>query len=134
MAGNYMMLNYPSAVKCMNMFTLGQKARMREFIAERFIGFINPDLNCNVGVEDLNEMGDLILFPNPTHSSVTLRVPFNGPFSVRISDSHGRERLSHKLIATEGKEISVEHGLPQGVYHFTISSTRLRRTLRLMVL
>ncbi|MBK8474580.1 MAG: T9SS type A sorting domain-containing protein [Sphingobacteriales bacterium] len=61
--------------------------------------------------------------PNPAHSSITLthQIPTNGMGTWQLFDMNGRNIMSQNLFGTGTTNIDIS-GLPNGVYHYTLSN------------
>lgn len=91
MVQNYMDYSHDS---CMNMFTLGQKARMHSFLysdSVRFALFSSP-AGCSVLANaDIPSPPTIVLFPNPSEGRVTVQNPtsWNSTMLIEVMDITG---------------------------------------------
>jgi len=133
---------------CMNMFTIGQKNRMRSCFSEggpRNAMLTSNACNAVEGGAPLptpeetpvieKPIPSVRIYPNPVQSSLNLRaeneyVWNNQP--VRIVDAQGRIRLKLNWTA-ETASISLQH-LPAGVYMIEIGSGIHRKVQKLVKL
>ncbi len=116
MVQNYMDYSHDS---CMNMFTLGQKARMMSFLftdSSRFALFSSP-AGCNpAGVHDFSFDQFFQLYPNPTNGEVLISYfgKWSSEMSMEIIDIAGRTVMAKQVNVYN---YSIDLGtLPSGIY------------------
>lgn len=116
MVQNYMDYSHDS---CMNMFTLGQKARMHSFLytdSARFALFSSPG-GCNgVGIQEASFGQYFSVYPNPTNGIVNVNYfgSWNPTMSIEVLDITGKTVAAFTTTAyTYTVDLS---SLPAGVY------------------
>ena len=66
---------------------------------------------CDVGISEFENFGDLLLYPNPTSSNLTIQLPTNDNWTVRLYNMNGQ------LISTE--KINGNNRLDLNLQNFT---------------
>lgn len=133
LAGNYMTYTTPYAMQHMNMFTIGQKERMRSFIAERFPGYIDPEVSCFTSISEKEDFNGFEIYPNPSDGIVNIeakRLP-NENVTLSVRDVLGREIHLQHLLLNEHKRTNLE--LNPGMYFLTISGQTFSSTEKVIV-
>lgn len=116
MVQNYMDYSHDS---CMNMFTLGQKARMMSFLysdPSRFALFTSP-AGCNpASTHEFSFDQFFQLYPNPTNGEVMISYfgKWSSNMSVEIQDISGRTVLT-KQVNTYSYSLDLGN-FPSGIY------------------
>jgi len=119
LACNFMMQTNAWRLEMMNMFTEGQKARMREMAATYYPGFIDASACWPAALEETAEEVGLLLHPNPTTSS--LRFEAKTPSAYTITDMMGRTVQQGHVLAGQN-ELQVA-ALPDGIYLIRLEGT-----------
>lgn len=131
MAGNFMMATNPAYIQHMNMFTLGQKERMRNFISEHFPGYIDPNVSCFTGIEEEAVDRGFEVYPNPSSGRVMISVKEpSGNLELQVRDVTGRELSRQSWSPTNTPR---ELQLPSGIYFITLSGELFRQSKKVVV-
>ncbi len=133
---------------CMNLFTIGQKHRMRTLFAEagpRNSFLLSTGCNAVTGEAPLPPTEEptiasapkpvVRLFPNPTRSDLKLLAENNYSWSkqpIRILDAQGRTRL--KATWTQENAVISLQTLPAGIYFIEIGTGQERMVQKLVKL
>lgn len=119
---------------CMNMFTIGQRARMRAVLA------VSPrrrQLIANAsGPLGESEQLTVAMVPNPAQIEATAEVRFKGTQAITIEllDISGRLIRTQKLSATTSTRVAVSVvGLPKGMYVVRAITGSEKASTRLLV-
>lgn len=77
----------------------------------------NNDSTCQTfmvaGIDDVEEFGEISLFPNPSDHMVTIRAPFNID-ELELFDLHGK--VVRRSVPTSNTCTVITDGIPQGIY------------------
>jgi hypothetical protein len=133
MAGNFMMATNSFFIKYMNMFTLGQKERMHNFIFEHFPGYQNPEVSCFTGIveEDERTKTGFEVYPNPSTGQVTLTAKASTQnLALKVWDANGREIMSESWSAVNGPK---ELQLSSGLYYITLSGDSFSESKKVVI-
>ncbi len=133
LANNFMSLTNPYFMNHMNMFTLGQKERMRNSIATYFPGYIDPEASCFTSVKEKENEFEFEVYPNPSGGIVKISAGriTNGNGVLSVSDILGRDVHNQALPDSEHQVIELE--LPAGTYFVTISGESFSSTQKVVV-
>jgi hypothetical protein len=130
---------------CMNLFTKGQKNRIRSLFAEsgpRNSFLLSTACNAATGEAPVPPVDEPIvetpkstvrIFPNPTRSDLNLLAEHNYSWSkqpIRILDAQGRTRL--KSTWTKANAVISLNTLPAGVYFIEIGTGQTRMVQKLV--
>jgi hypothetical protein len=109
---NFMMPSFPNMLNRMNMFTQGQKDKMRELTAFYYPGFLNRSLCPSWTTIGDSQKQTLAVHPNPAYS--VLR--FDSPSLTRytVMDASGRTVMQGQ--AQQGQNTVTVDGLRDGMY------------------
>lgn len=121
LAGNFMMVSNGFTFQYMNMFTLGQKERMRSFIFEQFPGYTDPAISCFTSVKEVRK-GEFKVYPNPSTGrvSITVERPPDGDAVLSVHDLTGRELMRRAWPSTGSTSEMLD--LPRGMYFVTLTT------------
>ena len=134
LAGNFMMPTNAAYTKYMNMFTSGQKDKMRNFISEHFPGFINSEVSCLTGIEENSEKFQFGIYPNPSPGLVTVSLgnaSITQVAALTIFDSTGRLVFQQNVENSNQLELNLQ--LPNGVYFMKLATENLFHTEKLLI-
>ncbi|GAB3883305.1 hypothetical protein GCM10028825_07350 [Spirosoma agri] len=130
MIENYMMYS-PDA--CMNLFTQGQKERMRAVLQ------LSPRRAALIrSLDNLPETDELTVtvFPNPTRANPTVEIQFKGlhPFTITVTNSRGQRLYSMVYPAAPSSRITVPVSrLPAGIYTIQVTTDTATVSQRLLI-
>lgn len=121
---------------CMNIFTVGQKNRMRGVLNTSRVSIKSSTVCTPLGVDSRGNIRGVMVYPNPAGNHISITAFINNPAdaTIRIFDIGGR------LIATENlgfvseinHEMQVDNLLP-GIYLVEVSSGDTRVSRRLVI-
>lgn len=133
LAGNFMMPSWAGTLNYMNMFTLGQKDRMRSFIAEHFPGFIDSEMSCFTGIEDRSESLEFAVYPNPSNGTVTISFArtSGSEVAVMLFDIAGRTVFDQRMSTVNSAELCLN--LPAGIYVLKVADESSFHTEKLII-
>jgi hypothetical protein len=125
-ADGEMYMNYMDYVddNCMNMFTFGQKNRMRAAInGDRSDLLISAGCSGIAAVKDVLHADMIVLSPNPSNGAITLTarnfVPKNA--TIAVSNALGVEVLRHEGVKSFPFELDLS-AMPSDIYFVRISN------------
>ena len=131
-APGVMFMNFMSYAddSCMNLFTQGQKARMRQLLSSSpYYALTNSTVCLPLGTQEIAEIPALQIYPNPAEESVTVKV--SGPTAterkIQIRSLDGKEIITKSLPqSTNQIEIDLKKMEP-GMYLISVggSTTKL---------
>lgn len=130
-AGNFMGPVFAGGLYYLNMFTLGQKERMRNFISEHFPGYIDPNVSCFTGIEEEAVDRGFEVYPNPSSGQLTVTAKRSSQNLVlQVFDATGKEISSEPWSLTNGAK---ELQLPSGLYFITLSGDSFSETKKVVI-
>lgn len=121
-----MYMNYMDYVddNCMNMFTFGQKSRMRAALnTDRSAMLTSTGCSGTAGVKDVHGNATITVFPNPSTGILTLNAKNLSPkqASVAVLNTLGVEVLRHEAVKSFPHELDLS-ALPADLYFVKVSS------------
>ncbi|WP_245776795.1 M43 family zinc metalloprotease [Spirosoma endophyticum] len=127
---NYMMYS-PDA--CMNLFTVGQKERMRAVLQ------VSPRraalIKAQTVLEETNQL-TLTLLPNPAITNPTAEIQFKGlqSFTLSVVNNTGQRVYTLHYDNVSSSRITIPtYVLPKGLYLVQVTTSNERTTKRLLV-
>ena len=136
-AGNDMTQNYMDYTNdsCMNIFTLNQKARILAVIANSprrsTLTTSNGCLAPSLAISEFDVYNDVVLFPNPASSFVTLQISENAPMpdSLEVYNSIGQ--LVKQVNVSSNSDLNVDvTSFSKGVYFVKIATEKASKTIQ----
>lgn len=118
-ANGEMYMNYMDYVDdaCMNMFTNGQKVRMRNTIAQLRPGLLNNTICSNsVGINQTESNNEFTIYPNPSNDVFYVDFGFNIPSKIIVYNSLGIKVFEIENNTQSKIEMNAEHKLAKGLY------------------
>ncbi len=82
-----------------------------------------------VGVDQVTIRQQVVVYPNPSNSEVTVRTPFHGDWQLSVMDTQGRAVRNDAFV---GQEQTLT-GLPSGLYTIAVSNGPFRSVQRIVV-
>ena len=125
--------------KCLTMFTTGQKARMQACMANcTRRTSLNTSTVCTtfVGLEELNSITDVSVFPNPTQGdlSVSISVANSQDFTISVINTLGQTVKEIKQNQSNGGIFKIDlSNSPAGIYFVTFKSKNHTKTKRIVL-
>jgi len=112
------LMNY-SGPTCGNIFTAGQKNRMKTFI-QQFLATVYNQSVCQLSSsnDDTFPANAISLFPNPCAGMLTIQLPVPG--QVKLFDSMGQ--FLHNEFLTDGTHTLSVIDFPKGMLYFTFQT------------
>lgn len=123
-ANGEMYMNYMDYVDdaCMNMFTFGQKTRMRNTLATFRSALLSSNAcSTSTGINNLDESLQFEIYPNPANQDLTLEFNNNDPKKIVISNAMGSE----VFINDESRDRKINLNLvnvKSGLYFVTVTT------------
>ncbi len=130
-----MFMNYMDYVDdaCMNMFTFGQKTRMRSAIAQLRPGLLSSTACGTVGVNNYKE-DSYSIYPNPSASTFYLDFGTTIPMSVNIFNLLGENVIELHEITQSRIEINSNSILTSGLYLIDVDFGKNRRVKKKLII
>lgn len=83
-----------------------------------------------VGIEELVENNNILLYPNPTSGITNLNLDFGKDFTIEIFNSLGAKVLQENIISNS-IDLSL---LPEGIYYYRIKENNQIKTNNILVI
>jgi hypothetical protein len=124
-APGVMFMNYMNYVDdaCMNMFTIGQRDRMRAALRLTPRDKLRDRSACNVlGMEKEEAIDQLKTYPNPAHYSLTLELPEHcKPNAIEIYNALGQQVMQVQQPVLNNNSLTLDIAkLSKGIYFVRI--------------
>jgi serine protease len=82
-----------------------------------------------VGTDNVTVRQQVVVYPNPSNSEVTVRTPFHGDWQLSVMDAQGRAVRNDAFVGQE----QTLRGLPSGMYTIAVSNGQYRSVQRIVV-
>jgi hypothetical protein len=97
----------------------------------------SPSDNLVIGIDEMNTLNSLELFPNPTEGELNLRFTLNNKEDLNfiVTDLSGKVSQQHSFKANEGSKLVMfdTNSLSAGMYFLTIASGTSSKTMQFVV-
>jgi hypothetical protein len=97
----------------------------------------SPSDNLVIGIDEMNTLNSLELFPNPTEGELNLRFTLNNKEDLNfiVTDLSGKVSQQHSFKANEGSNLVMfdTNSLSAGMYFLTIASGTSSKTMQFVV-
>lgn len=125
-ANGEMFMNYMDYVDdgCMNMFTFGQKTRMRNAIATYRSGLLSSNVcGTSTGLNDKEESFKFEIYPNPANLNLTIEFDNNDTKKIVIMNTIGAEVYVNNNCTESKINLNLDN-VKSGLYFVTVSTTK----------
>ncbi|MBL7826614.1 MAG: zinc-dependent metalloprotease [Saprospiraceae bacterium] len=112
------LMNY-SGIICGNIFTEGQKQRMKTTVNNFYTEMINLPACPNVAIQHIEGENLIAIYPNPVQDAVIIQNPKQLDYDYQLYDAYMRQVLSGRVVRQTQTMLKTEF-LPHGNYFLSI--------------